>query len=559
MDYRFRLVIYSLIVWCSLLLYGVASAQSLTGAPPYVFDPGLGVALPKAAPGLSSRTAPFRILIDAPNVSKFIYGVDMSGDVKATGGGVFNTSSGARSITVAGSIPKGSVAAALGRFAGRAVPVVSTAYALYSLADELGFVAYSGPDGSTDFKKLLEGASEEYRVVHQWNTAAITPWSSTEIGACTAYTSLDHSPYLLTNPRISSDGSSPPIVKCTWDRKEANSQNNFVIFDEGSGFVKRPSATASEQLISDQQFADAVAAKSGWPTSSTLAAATAAAIAAGEVVDVIPRIITGAPTEGPTNTTVRDDPATNTEITTDTKDSYYPKPSEVPYSPITGTPSYSPGTGTPTSVSPSPPFFGKPVLIEIIERKTETKKDKATGDKTVTTIETGPGTETQPNPNTSSPTATETADLCEKHPDIVACAPASKLDPWPDLCEKHPTIPACQASPDLCEKHPNIPACKASPGLCAEYPDIKACEPKDENDVPDSPDLETKDKEVSITPEEFGGGGSCPAPVHIPGANVDFEYTEYCNFFTGLKPILIAVAWVIAGAILIGARGGAAE
>ena len=77
--------------------------------------------------------------------------------------------------------------------------------------------------------------------------------------------------------------------------------------------------------------------------------------------------------------------------------------------------------------------------------------------------------------------------------------------------------------------------------------------------MPDSPDLETKDKEVSITPEEFGGGGSCPAPVHIPGANVDFEYTEYCNFFTGLKPILIAVAWVIAGAILIGARGGAAE
>lgn len=97
------------------------------------------------------------------------------------------------------------------------------------------------------------------------------------------------------------------------------------------------------------------------------------------------------------------------------------------------------------------------------------------------------------------------------------------------------------------------------PGLCDEYPDILACA-KPEFDTPPTPELETKPRELTYTPDQgWGSGGACPAPRHLPGANVDFEFTLVCDFMTGIKPVLLTVASLIAGMIIIGARGGAAE
>jgi len=92
--------------------------------------------------------------------------------------------------------------------------------------------------------------------------------------------------------------------------------------------------------------------------------------------------------------------------------------------------------------------------------------------------------------------------------------------------------------------------------LCKDNPDILACA-KPELDTPDEEQLGNDDKDISITPEGFGGGGSCPAPRHLAGANVDFDFGQLCDGLSMLRPVIIAIAWLAAGLILLGVRGGA--
>lgn len=102
------------------------------------------------------------------------------------------------------------------------------------------------------------------------------------------------------------------------------------------------------------------------------------------------------------------------------------------------------------------------------------------------------------------------------------------------------------------------PSSDKPPGLCEQFPDILACQ-KPVLDTPDVPDLETKDIPISIIPALGWGAGnaSCPAPRHLVGANVDMPFTMVCDFMNGLRPILIAIAWLSAAFILLGMKSGA--
>lgn len=57
------------------------------------------------------------------------------------------------------------------------------------------------------------------------------------------------------------------------------------------------------------------------------------------------------------------------------------------------------------------------------------------------------------------------------------------------------------------------------------------------------------------------GGGSCPAPhqfsVSLGGqtANPEFDYTPICSFGSTMRPVLIAMATIVAGFIIAGVRG----
>jgi hypothetical protein len=48
---------------------------------------------------------------------------------------------------------------------------------------------------------------------------------------------------------------------------------------------------------------------------------------------------------------------------------------------------------------------------------------------------------------------------------------------------------------------------------------------------------------------------ACPAPVHIRD-DIYFSYQPACDFFIGIRPVVIAAAFVIAALIVIGAGKG---
>jgi len=93
----------------------------------------------------------------------------------------------------------------------------------------------------------------------------------------------------------------------------------------------------------------------------------------------------------------------------------------------------------------------------------------------------------------------------------------------------------------------------ATTDLCKTNPDALACS-NDANlsDVPLEP-LPIKDLSVSLTPVVFGGAGFCPAPVSVGGGKF-FEFSGICTFLGMLKPLLLAFAWLTAGAVVFRGR-----
>ena len=95
-----------------------------------------------------------------------------------------------------------------------------------------------------------------------------------------------------------------------------------------------------------------------------------------------------------------------------------------------------------------------------------------------------------------------------------------------------------------------------SPDLCASNPEILACQ-KVKFEVPDSDEIVKRDKEVTFTANGgWGGGGSCPAPRHLSSVNAAFKFDQVCDFMAGIRPVAVAIAWLIGGLILLGSRGG---
>lgn len=94
-----------------------------------------------------------------------------------------------------------------------------------------------------------------------------------------------------------------------------------------------------------------------------------------------------------------------------------------------------------------------------------------------------------------------------------------------------------------------------TPGLCDQYPDILACQ-KPNLDTPTAPDLPTKNVPVSIIPDGGWGASSaqCPAPryVYPQGREIPIPFDLFCTYANGLRPVIIALAWLMAGFILLG-------
>jgi len=135
------------------------------------------------------------------------------------------------------------------------------------------------------------------------------------------------------------------------------------------------------------------------------------------------------------------------------------------------------------------------------------------------------------------------------------------MEPWrvdlrpKDIVKNDPspiTDPAVNPSPSS----PNAETEK-SPGLCEQFPDILACQ-KPNLDTPDIDPIQTREADISITPDSGWGADNavCPNARHLGGANVDFDFSLVCQFMTGIRPVIIAIAWLSAAMIMIGFKRG---
>lgn len=201
------------------------------------------------------------------------------------------------------------------------------------------------------------------------------------------------------------------------------------------------------------------------------------------------------------STTITFNPATGEKSITSTGNGSTPAPSTVGGTSTTTT---DPTTGVTTTTNNGP-----------VIGTTVTTTDPTTGVQTsVTTGPTG-STTTTFNPATGQKTTTNTG---------TGSTPA----------------PLTQAELDLCILHPDILACSVLGGI-----------------------PETTTPLVTEVPLTFAvdsgwgsGGGSCPAALHLKsGFGVEYTIKPICDFMSGLKPVVLAVAWLSAAFIILGFKG----
>lgn len=123
--------------------------------------------------------------------------------------------------------------------------------------------------------------------------------------------------------------------------------------------------------------------------------------------------------------------------------------------------------------------------------------------------------------------------------------PASGPEPQPDQDEGpgqgNPSDKPIENA-DLCEKHPDIVACAKMDEVQPE-------------------DVDNEDKPLTITPENGWGNenAACPAPVtkQVAGLNLEMSWQPFCDFAKGIRPVVIAMAWLSAALLVLGiARKG---
>ena len=144
-----------------------------------------------------------------------------------------------------------------------------------------------------------------------------------------------------------------------------------------------------------------------------------------------------------------------------------------------------------------------------------------------------PGVRVVPSPTANEPWR---VDIQPVNRPVDSPNPAPQPDPEEDPNPDDKPKPEEQQS--LCEKHPDIVAC------------AKLGEPGQATPVPN------ESKTLTIAPENgFGqSGGSCPPPrtVQVAGLTLSMPFDLLCDFATGLKPVIVGLAWLTAAFTFMG-------
>lgn len=144
-----------------------------------------------------------------------------------------------------------------------------------------------------------------------------------------------------------------------------------------------------------------------------------------------------------------------------------------------------------------------------------------------------PGTRVVPSPTPSQPWRVDIQPVNRPQADGIP-KPNPDAEPGTDPADK----PKPEEQQSLCEKHPDIVAC------------AKLGEPGQATPVPN------ETKTLTIAPENgFGpSGGSCPPPrtVQVAGLTLSMPFDLLCDFATGLKPVIVGLAWLTAAFTFMG-------
>lgn len=264
-------------------------------------------------------------------------------------------------IDVTGSYPKSSTAAAIGRFARKALPIASTAIALHELAKELGFgidrTAIPNTLNKPDPNVCSVAPCYQYRGVHPdtgnngpffTTYSAFYNWVDTVKGTRTV---TERTQFCWTSGTYA--GRCGPLVKYSSGGSTLGSPINSVA-----------PATPTSVPASIQELENAIAQKSGWPTTSALADALKEAIQDGEQVQVQPQTVTGpVSSPGVSTTTIN---SNNTTTNQSTVNNYTYQGNTVKVTQVTTTTVTNTATGEPISneTTTTDPVVSEPEKLE---------------------------------------------------------------------------------------------------------------------------------------------------------------------------------------------------
>lgn len=87
--------------------------------------------------------------------------------------------------------------------------------------------------------------------------------------------------------------------------------------------------------------------------------------------------------------------------------------------------------------------------------------------------------------------------------------------------------------------------------LCEDFPDISAC--AEFGDEDDGPELEDEQRALSWVPS-MSASGVCPAAetATVHGRSVSISWQPVCDLASGVRPVVLAIAWLSAGAFVFG-------
>lgn len=260
--------------------------------------------------------------VSAGNVGRYAFAVATGGLVVADAAtGVPLPDGKNLPVAVRSSIPKATVAAALGRFARKAIPLLGTGAALYDLGQELGF----GMDNSSGVVSLTKPDTSLCTVAPCFEytySSTLYPYVRSPAQACV--TGFAHVQGSSTTTVYTFTGFVAPDV-CQGTRKIGAAAPTYSAINvtRRSASVQPP-ANAPATI---QEFEDAIEAKTTWPPSSALARAMKDAINAGELTPIHPYDVTGPVTTPGPVTTSTDNVNNTTTTSTTTNNHTYSGPS----------------------------------------------------------------------------------------------------------------------------------------------------------------------------------------------------------------------------------------